>query len=161
MAFVHEEVYQTGSFVKLGMDGYLRRICESLRQGRMQGACEISFGVTVNDEATLSLDKAIPCGLVVNELVTNSLKHAFRGRKLGTVSVSFHRDGLAWRLVVADDGVGIHPEDPATLSDAKGAATSGGIGSLLVEGLVAQLHGHIVYETPAGGGTKASVTFPA
>ncbi|PKL08338.1 MAG: hypothetical protein CVV51_09470 [Spirochaetae bacterium HGW-Spirochaetae-7] len=161
MAFVHEEVYRTGSFVELGMSDYLRRICESLRQGRLQGACDTSFSVEVNDEAALSLDKAIPCGLIVNELVTNSLKHAFNGRELGSVSVSFHRDGPAWRLAVADDGVGMNADGRAELAGASGTANMDGIGHQLVEGLVVQLRGTITYDATAGGGTSVSVTFPA
>ncbi len=161
MAFVHEEVYRTGSFVELGMSGYLRRICESLRQGRVPGACETTFDFDINDDATLCLDKAIPCGLIVNELVTNSLKHAFAGRGQGTISVSFHPEGPVWRLVVADDGVGIHSEGLAAPSGASGAADSGGIGGQLVEGLVTQLRGAIVYDTPSGGGTSVTVTFLA
>ncbi|MBU0928044.1 MAG: hypothetical protein KKA67_09865, partial [Spirochaetes bacterium] len=149
MALVHEEVYRTGSYVELGMSGYLERICETLSWGRDRGACETAIAVSVDDAAALSLDKAIPCGLVVNELVVNALKHAFPGRELGAVSVRFSREGAMWRLSVSDDGVG------------KAGAVSGeGIGDQLVAGLVAQLNGSIRYASPPGGGTEVMVEFP-
>jgi len=154
MALVHEEVYRTGSFVELGMHGYLTRICEALSWGRNRNACATVINVQADESAVLSLDKAIPCGLVVNELVTNALKHAFSDRETGTVAVSFARRDQSWRLVVTDDGVG--KKDDAPRSDVSGK----GIGEQLVVGLVAQLSGTIRYETPPGGGTSVIVEFP-
>jgi two-component sensor histidine kinase len=107
MALVHEEVYRTGSFVELGMLGYFSRICETLRWGRDRGSCNVFIEAQVDEDAALPLDKAIPCGLVVNELVTNALKHAFLGRQRGAVTVAFCRRGPSWLLSVRDDGVGM------------------------------------------------------
>jgi len=152
MSLVHEEVYRTGSFVELGMAGYLSQICETLRWGRSRGACEAAFHIDVDDSARLSLEKAIPCGLIVNELVADALGRASSGSGLGTVSISFRRSDADWRLLISDDGVG--PEATAH----PGAAD---IGKQLVEGLVAQLRGSIRYETPAAGGNAVSVIFPA
>jgi len=159
MALVHEEVYRTGSFIELGMYAYLNQICETLGWGRNRGACSTTIDVQADELAALSLDKAIPCGLIVNELVTNALKHAFTGRELGTITVAFIRHGDTWHLSVADDGVG---RKASTRShDAVAVSTGKGIGEQLVVGLVAQLSGTLRYETPPGGGTLVKIEFPA
>jgi two-component sensor histidine kinase len=159
MALVHEEVYRTGSFVELGMYGYLNQICETLGWGRNRGTCATAIDVQADELAALSLDKAIPCGLVVNELVTNALKHAFAGRKLGTIAVTFDRHGDTWRLSVTDDGIG--RKTSTRNHDAVAISTGKGIGEQLVVGLVAQLSGTLRYETPPGGGTTVKIEFPA
>jgi two-component sensor histidine kinase len=153
MALVHEEVYRTGSFVELGMSAYLSRICQALNWGRSRGACETVMDVRVDESSVLPMDKAIPCGLVVNELVTNALKHAFVGREHGAIVVSFGPADAGWRLSVDDDGVGIDA------TPAGEGAPLDGIGEQLVSGLVAQLRGTIRYETPPGGGTAVIVEF--
>jgi two-component sensor histidine kinase len=162
MALVHEEVYRTGSFVELGMRGYLSRICETLGWGRAAGACRTAISVRVDESAVLSMDKAIPCGLVVNELVTNALKHAFRGRDSGSITVSFSKMDDDWNLTISDDGVGKKPSGaPGDPDPGSGADSGDGIGEQLVLGLVSQLGGSIRYELPSDGGTSVIVRFPA
>lgn len=153
MALVHEEVYQTGSFIELGMATYLEKICDSLRWGWDRGSCRTDVVVEVENGSTLSVDKAIPCGLIVNELVTNSLKHAFVGHAAGTITVSFARDTFGWTLSVADDGIGMVQASEATQHGA-------GIGGQLIDGLVSQLHGSIRYRPVDGGGTRIVIGIP-
>ena len=153
MALVHEEVYQTGSFVELGMRGYLEKICDSLRWGWDRGTCRTTVSVEADDTATLSIEKAIPCGLIVNELVTNALKYAFVGREEGSIVVSFGPRAFGWTLMVADDGVGMG-------QGTESAEKSDGIGGQLIEGLVSQLHGSLCYQPDERGGTAAVITIP-
>lgn len=162
MALVHEEVYQTGSFVELRMADYLRKICDTLRWSRAWGSTTVEILVEVEEDAALPLDKAIPCGLVTNELVTNALKHAFKGRPHGIIAVNFSlihsvtagesgaTDALSrFTLVVADDGSGM----------AADAAEYGGVGGQLVQGLVSQLRGSLQYDSTPDGGTSVRVEF--
>ena len=162
MALVHEEVYQTGSFVELRMADYLRKICETLRWSRAWGSATVDIFVEVEENAALPLEKAIPCGLVTNELVTNALKHAFRGRSHGMIAVNFSmknpdmEEGSGetcilpcYTLVVADDGTGI----------ASSADECGGVGGQLIQGLVSQLKGTLQYDSTAEGGTSVRVEF--
>lgn len=162
MALVHEEVYQTGSFVELRMADYIRKICDTLRWSRAWGSATVDIFVEVEENAALPLDKAIPCGLVTNELVTNALKHAFRGISHGIIAVNFSMtypdsvedsgvtDSLpCFTLVVADDGIGIAPD----------AVECGGVGGQLVQGLVSQLKGSLRYDSAPGGGTSVRVEF--
>ena len=81
----------------------------------------------------------IPCGLIVNELLSNVLKYAFAGREAGTVHVTFGRAGEALELAVIDDGVGM-PED----------VRAGSIGMRLVESLARQLHGTLSVTSNVG-----------
>lgn len=100
------------------------------------------------DDVSLPLDHAVPCGLIINELITNAYKHAFPGGRAGSVVVRAQRKTDHRILVsVADDGVGL-PSQPQR---------GGHIGLELVYALARQLRGTIHFET--GPGTRASLTF--
>lgn len=150
MALVHEEVYRTGSFINLEMRGYFERICDAMRYSWGDPGKDVRIELEVGEGAALPLDQAIPCGLIVNELLMNAWKHAFYGRSHGTIRLGFGIDAGSWKLVVADDGVGIGGQksgmadvqtDASPLAADK--ADAEGIGSQLVEGLVHQLGGTI------------------
>ena len=65
------------------------------------------------EPVTLAVDVAIPVGLVLNEMLTNAMKHAFHGRDAGCIELELHRSGERCVMDVADDGVGVGPRDPA------------------------------------------------
>ena len=91
----------------------------------------------------------MPCGLLVSELVTNALKHAFVGRSGGAIEVAAVRDGAAVTLSVTDDGAGLPPEvDPTT------GAT---LGLRLVRALTDQLGGRLTIDRSRG--TRVAITF--
>ncbi|MBN2874816.1 MAG: ATP-binding protein [Spirochaetales bacterium] len=160
MALVHEEVYHTGSFVELDMRGYLRRISESLRYAGDSASRTVEIRLDIGDEASLSLEKAIPCGLIVNELVTNALKHAFTGKTHGLVTIAFGTGSSLCHLEVRDDGIGMD-DTPARPDEKPGFAMAHeGIGSHLVHGLVSQLGGSMQRDAPPDGGTRVIVEFP-
>jgi len=102
------------------------------------------------EEVLLSVDTAVPCGLILNELVSNSLKHAFPMGRKGEIRISFHAIGEnEFQLTVADDGVGM-AEDPISVKTRS-------FGLELVKTLVDQLHGQIAFDT--AGGTEFRITF--
>jgi len=151
MAFVHEGVYQSGLFTEVEMDEYLERICSSLRWSRSADVPRIEIRVDATD-IRLPLAQAIPCGLIVNELTVNALKHAFPGERPGTVSVNLSRESPGYFLVVEDDGVG---------EAAVGTATPG-IGRTLVDSLVSQLRGTVTAASRQGGsGLRVEIRFGA
>ena len=175
MAYVHEEVYLSGNFEAVDMGRYLLRVGESLCGGSLGasgpgwlgGRCSVGIKVEAGG-LCLGLDRAIPLGLVANELVANALKHAFKGRSEGTVSIRFLEEGDDYRLEVADDGVGLGASRPAADGEAgpDDAASfprrpdgSGGLGGSLVEGLASQLRGRVEYSSGAWGSLVA-VRFP-
>ena len=90
----------------------------------------------------LSTDRAIPIGLIVNELVTNAVKYAFPGELSGTVTVVLKREHGELRLTVADDGKGVDPVRAVS-----------GLGGRLVEGFAQQLDGRVERESGSQGTT--------
>jgi two-component system, sensor histidine kinase PdtaS len=100
------------------------------------------------DDSVVDPDTSVSLGLVVTELVINSLKHAFPGRtQTGAITVDYQSDGEAWTLVVADNGIGM----PENEEDRKP-----GLGTGIVEALAGQL-GATVTVTDAAPGTKVSI----
>jgi two-component sensor histidine kinase len=104
--------------------------------------------VVEGGDAHLGIDKAIPCGLLINELVTNSLKYAFPDRKEGTILIGFEDLGDSYTLIVADDGVGLPPNFPSNET----------MGSRLLRALTDQLEGEMKIDREKG--TKFTITFP-
>jgi len=102
------------------------------------------------DHIALGIDTAIPCGLIINELVSNALKHAFPDGRSGVIRVSLHptADGR-YRMVVADDGVGL----PVAIDPRKTTT----LGLQLVMTLTDQLNGEL--EAKRGHGTEFIITF--
>ncbi len=111
MALVYEQVYQSPSVARVDMEPYLQALGERL-QLLLSAGREIDVQV---DAAGVSLDvaKAMPCGLIVNELLTNAFKHAFPVgvRDRGRITVGLRQAAGTVRLDVADDGVGISEQD--------------------------------------------------
>jgi len=149
MAFIHERLYQSDDLSQVKFGAYLDRLTEHLYRSHGVALREVQCTLEA-DEAVLSVDRAIPAGLIVNELVTNALEHAFPGEAGGSITVSFETEHDTGTLIVKDDGVGV--EDEAVLECEKT------LGLRLVKGLVRQLRGEIDIE--GQGGLTCTVTFP-
>jgi two-component sensor histidine kinase len=106
-----------------------------------------------SDHAAVPRDRAVSIGLVVNELVTNAAKHAFPGRDLGTIAVTFRTKENGWVLQVADDGVGMAATAAAPSPDH-------GLGSRLIEAFARQAGGTIT-TTSDSSGTRVMMTMAA
>jgi PAS domain S-box-containing protein len=105
MALVHENLYLSKNFSTIRANEYIRMLVDQLVR-----SCNPPVGISLRcdmDDVEMDLDTAIPCGFVINELVTNALKHAFIGRDEGTIHISLKRTpGSVLTLVVEDDGSG-------------------------------------------------------
>ncbi|MCS3923654.1 two-component sensor histidine kinase [Methanosalsum natronophilum] len=101
------------------------------------------------DNIYLDIETTVPLGLILSELITNSLKHAFRGRKKGGISIKFKYIDNKYVLEVSDDGVGMSKSDKKD--------SSGSIGLMVVEMLTRQLNG--VLEMNGSDGTSFKLTF--
>ncbi len=136
MALLHETLYRTGTFAAVDLGDYLRQLTtQSFRAG---GAPAGSVGLELElDSVVVGMDQAIPCGLLVNELISNSLKHGFPGDRAGTVRVELRAAGAGGRLRlrVVDDGVGLPPDFAARRVQS--------LGLELVTGLAEQLGGSL------------------
>lgn len=148
MALVHEHLYRSESLAHVDMAEYVRRLTSSLVVSH--GARWVVLSVNV-EVLLLGPDVAIPCGLIINELVANSLKHAFHGRKNGEIGVSLVKTPRGkCILTVKDNGIGFLPE--------KRGYGLRSLGLQLVRGLTKQLQGAI--EFTGDSGTTVSVHFP-
>ncbi|WP_051329664.1 AAA family ATPase [Geminicoccus roseus] len=147
LALVHENLYRAGNFARIAMDEHIKSLCAHILRAYGSRGQQIELSTRV-DDLQLDLDRAVPCGLIVNELVSNALKHAFPDRRSGQVQVEMRLlAGRRCRLSVADDGVGM-PADPAR---------SDTLGLQLVHDLVQQLRGEI--EVQRDHGTRFTIDF--
>ncbi len=110
MALVHEKLYRSRDLASVNFDEYVRDLVSTLEDSLAMRERGITITVDVGG-VRLGIDQAIPCGLIVNELVTNALKHAFPEGRTGTIHVALRAVGdpalSQVELVVSDDGVGL------------------------------------------------------
>jgi PAS domain S-box-containing protein len=108
MAMVHEKLYQADDLTRVDLPGYLESIASSVRAAHAVPGQRIDVDVEVEVEPlALELDKAVLAGLIVNELVMNGFKHAFRGRKRGRIRVRALLSDEQVELAVTDNGIGM------------------------------------------------------
>ncbi len=150
MALVHERLYQTEDLGRVDAADYVRTLVSQLFHSYQVSASRVQLAVQVDDIA-LDIDTAIPCGLIISELVSNALKHAFPDGRKGKVSVEMRMvaDGQIY-VAVGDDGVGF-PRD-LTLGEMRS------LGLQLVRTLVNQIEGKL--ELDRSHGTRFEIAFP-
>jgi two-component sensor histidine kinase len=149
MALIHEQLYRSHDAARLDFESYLRALMAYLLASYSTSNTAIALKLNV-DPITFGVDTAIPCGLIVHELVANALKHAFPGRNPGEIHLDLHAgDYGGYTLRVRDNGVGF-PEEV----DFRHVES---LGLRLVIMLTQQLDG--VIELQRGGGTTFTITF--
>lgn len=145
MSFIHETLYRTADFSKLEFTDYLKTIASNLVQSYRVSSTHIQFDAEL-DTVYLNLDQSIPCGLIVNELMSNALKYAFVGRSEGRLLLKLKQEKEFIELMVSDDGVGLDGHFKFEKHDS--------LGIQLVYSLVEQLDGHLqVISSPGEGAT--------
>jgi PAS domain S-box-containing protein len=147
MAMIHETLYQSEGFAKIGFSGYVNNLVRYLLQSYVDRD-HVNI-ITDLDEVFLDIDTAIPCGLIINELVTNSLKHAFPNRNKGQIRIGLMQSVDKFILEVKDNGIGF-PE----LLDFRRTET---LGLQLINSLVMQLDG--IIELKNNNGTEFKIVF--
>ena len=136
MALIHEHLYRSEHLAAVDLPNYLRQLCNQLFRVLVLTPDRIRLLLDLAP-LNLEIDQAIPCGLLVNELVTNAFKHAFPEGSGGEVRVELraYPEGSGWLLRVADNGVGLPPDlDPGNLTS---------LGLKLVADLSRQLGGRL------------------
>ena len=145
MALIHEHLYQSKNLSKIDFGEYTVSLVRTIMN--MYPAGRVKTEVNVQN-VRLDIDRAIPCGLIINELVTNCVKHAFPGGRGGRIEVLMHgTEEGRYELVVADDGVGGFEDERSTSS----------LGMRLIKSLVTQLKGRIWIDSTAG--TRIRILF--
>ncbi|MGC1396579.1 MAG: histidine kinase dimerization/phosphoacceptor domain -containing protein, partial [Coleofasciculaceae cyanobacterium] len=135
MSLVHETLYKYKDFVKLNFSEFVKTLTDYLFRAYQKEASEIILELKL-EQVKLKLDKAIPCGLIISELVSNSLKYAFPEQMPGKISLSLNHDQHNYiNLIIQDNGVGF----PVDWESGKGKS----LGMQLVNILTNQLEGTI------------------
>jgi PAS domain S-box-containing protein len=152
MALVHEKLYRAKDLSRIDFDDYIRQLATMLARSYRTQSGSVSFEFEI-EKLCFNLETAIPCGLVLNELVSNALKHAFpltRNDSNPKLTIALRSIGNeCFELIVCDNGVGL----PAHL-DVRNTAS---LGLQLVCMLTEQLRGELRVEST--GGTKFTITF--
>ncbi len=129
---------------------YFKQLCDSLGASMIQNHDLVTLGVDI-DDSVVEAEISISLGLLVTELVINSLKHAFPGGRKGAILVAYQREGAGWTLCVRDNGIGMDSH--------KGMAKAG-LGTSIVQALAKQLRS-VVEVTDIEPGTKVSIIHKA
>ncbi|AKB81566.1 sensory transduction histidine kinase [Methanosarcina barkeri 3] len=162
MALIHEELYRGKELDKLNFSPYIEELASTLFHTYRLGNTSISLSMDLEDDLFFDIDTAVPLGIIVNELVSNSLKHAFSDRERGEIRIKLHREkttgfeienrestSTSFILTISDNGVGI-PEN-LNIEDLDS------LGMQLVTSLVDQLDGEL--ELKRDGGTEFTIRF--
>lgn len=130
IALVHEKLYENDNLSKIEARSYIPDLVQTIVESHTTQKKSIEYSTNIADVA-LSLDQGIPCGLILNELISNSFKHAFTGRKTGTIDVQLSEQENTIILIVSDNGVG--------LPDGFEIGNSNSLGLILIQTLSAQI----------------------
>jgi len=110
MALVHQKLYESKDLSRIDLGNYVTDLVSSMRGAYLEGRGGMDISVEAEPGIIAIIDLAIPCGLVLNELVANAVKHAFAGRPAGCIRVSLRRSSPGTlELKVSDDGEGLPP----------------------------------------------------
>ncbi|WP_250124130.1 PAS domain S-box protein [Chroococcidiopsis sp. CCMEE 29] len=149
MALIHEKLYQSQDLSKVDFAEYITNLAANLFRSYELDPTAINSSLNV-ESIFLEIDVAVPCGLIINELVSNSLKYAFPDRRKGEIRIHLHSDNQhEIKLIVGDNGIGL----PKDFDFQK----TGTLGLQLVNNLVEQLEGTI--EVNGHSGTEFRIKF--
>lgn len=149
IALVHEELYQSMDLDQIDYTRYLHKISRNIFDTYKVDTGRIT--ITISEEKVyLNISKAVPCSLIINELISNSLKHAFPDSRKGNILIDFSLTNGEYHLVYADDGIGL------CLSDSQKSPHT--LGLELIQGLVKQLGGSLSIDKTKG--VRYEIVFP-
>jgi two-component sensor histidine kinase len=151
MAYIHESLYQNKTFTSINFSEYISTLTNNILQSYAASIQKVRLIMDVQ-KIILNLDTSIPAGLIINELVTNSIKHAFAGLNEGNILINLHTKDNILFLEVSDNGKGF-PKD----IDFK---NTNSLGLQLVNTLVEQLNGKLELNENKYGGTSFFINFP-
>ncbi|MCE5214815.1 MAG: PAS domain-containing protein, partial [Methanobacterium sp.] len=146
MADIHENLYRSHDLSHINFKEYTIKLISDIFYTYGVQTDKIKFIIDMEDNEQ-NMETAIPLGLIINELVTNSLKHAFLEKEKGTIYLEMKQNEDNYELIVADDGIGM-PQD---------IDINESLGLQIVNSLVNQLNGQITQDTSQG--TKYTITF--
>lgn len=147
MSLVHEKLYKSNNLAEIDIGDYIKSLLTEIQSSY---SLKTSIELEINTEDIfLDIDTAIPCGLIINELISNIFKHAFKGRKDGLIKLNFSKKMDQYEIIIQDNGIGL-PLD----IDLNNSNT---LGLKLVNALVKQLYGTV--EINRNNGTRFTINF--
>ncbi|MEI7603697.1 MAG: PAS domain S-box protein [bacterium] len=149
MSFIHERLYRSSDLINIDYKKYITNIVETLTD--IYGVNKDKIKISINvDKIILGIDHAVPCGLIINELVSNSFKYAFKGKEMGSLIIEFHKKENIYSLVVQDDGIGMPKKFNINNCES--------LGLELVKMLSEQIKGNLIIKNE--NGTRFEILFP-
>ena len=147
IAKVHELLYQHEELDRIEFSRYIRKLTNTMDQLSRTDEKQISIEYQL-ENVYLNIEQAIPCGMVMNELITNAVKHAFAGKTRGTITIGLREQDSIVHLSIRDDGVGMNDFD---------INEQGSLGVTIIKLLVEQLNAELQYE--GNDGSHFELTF--
>jgi|GEM_PF-1894863 len=150
MSLIHQLLYQSKDFTNIDIKKYITDLVESIYSSLGINFRKIKLDIKVKG-IKININKAIPCGLIINELVSNSLKYAFKDMEKGTITITFYNNKENYVLSVKDNGIGI----PKNIN----VNNTNTLGLKLISTLNDQLEGNL--NIISKNGTEVKITFPS
>ncbi|WP_321421683.1 PAS domain S-box protein [uncultured Methanobacterium sp.] len=148
MALIHEKLYRSDNFKKINFGDYIRHLARDLFNSFLTYPERVELVMELED-LNLDINTAIPLGLILNELLTNSMKYAFPNGEYGTITIKFFKKDENYVMMVDDDGIGLPSDLDVQKTDT--------LGLQLVKNLIGQIEGKmLVYRDD---GTHVTITF--
>jgi PAS domain S-box-containing protein len=148
MAIIHEKLYQSGNFAEINVAEYLKNLTASIYSSYGVELDVISLEINAQ-HIFLDITTAVPCFLIINEMITNCIKHAFPGDRRGKITINFEKTNDKHIIRIQDDGIGL----PKDLNINKTST----LGMQLINNLTAQLDGEI--QVKSNNGTEFTIIF--
>lgn len=152
IALIHELLYQAHTYASLEMGYYIKKLANSVLETHETNRIKIIPEFNLIDEIHLSINQAIPAGLIINELLMNVIKHAYsKDDTIGTLQITLKREKNYHEIIIKDDGVGLPDNFSGMGSDT--------LGMTLIKGLIEQLDATITFNSV--NGTEVKIMIPA
>jgi two-component sensor histidine kinase len=148
MSFIHESLYLTNDFARIDFGEYLESLTKNLIHTYGLRVSDIRLDADI-ESICLGIDQAIPCGLIVNEIISNALKYAFPNKKDGMITLRLKLEDNEVLLGIGDNGIGLPNGFDYTQAES--------LGLQLVHTLIEQLDATIKLDNE--GGTRYLITF--
>jgi len=150
LALVHEKLYNSSDVEYVDLHEYIYSIANLLSYSYDKEFIDVTYQMTSEDLKKFDIEKAIPCGLIVNEILSNSFKYAFPTKLSGKIDISFRDCPDGYELLISDNGIGI----PKNID----VNNSNSLGFELIHSLIEQLEGRV--KVSSNNGTFYNITFP-
>jgi len=150
MASIHELLYNSKDIGKIHVEEYINKLVDHFKQEYEGISARLNLRVTVDPDIVLDIERCIPCGLILNELIMNAVKYAFKPDAEGEIRISFTQDVSSYRMQVSDNGRGLPKDFDIRKSQS--------LGMELTSQLTHQLRGRL--EITSEKGTTFTILFP-